>query len=47
MQRKEYPLLEYDPEQEAVFSPADFDIPQVVPEKKRKNIDEVVKWGKF
>ena len=33
MQRKEYPLLEYDPEQEAVFSPADFDIPQVVPEK--------------
>ena len=33
MQKKNFPLLEFDPEQNAVFSPADFDIPQVVPEK--------------
>lgn len=33
MKKKTYPLLEYDAAQEAVFSPADFDIPQVVPEK--------------
>lgn len=33
MQKKTFPLLEYDGAEEAVFSPNDFDLPAVCPEK--------------